>query len=235
MPPVIGLPLDRRDGRVKVTGRAKYTAEFAIDGTACAVIVQSTIPSGMIASFDLVDAHAVPGVLVILTPDNAPRLKPAAESSNPTAPDVIRVPLLQTATSTTTDSISRSLSPIRSNAPSTPPRWSRPLTGKTRRRSICAMRSPRPIHRSIFAMARGRPTAGAAIPRRRSRRPLSASTSCMRRQPSTTIRWNRTPRSRCGRAMARRRGSRFTTRPDTSVARSGPWRCCSASSRNRCG
>jgi xanthine dehydrogenase YagR molybdenum-binding subunit len=95
MPPVIGLPLDRRDGRVKVTGRAKYTAEFAIDGTACAVIVQSTIPSGMIASFDLVDAHAVPGVLVILTPDNAPRLKPAAESSNPTAPDVIRVPLLQ--------------------------------------------------------------------------------------------------------------------------------------------
>lgn len=95
MPPVTGLPLDRRDGRVKVTGRAKYAAEFAIDGAAHAVVVQSTIPSGAITGFDLADAHAVPGVLAILTPDNAPRLKQAAEASNPTAPDVIRVPLLQ--------------------------------------------------------------------------------------------------------------------------------------------
>ena len=66
MPPVIGLPLDRRDGRVKVTGRAKYTAEFAIDGYRHAPSsYRARSPSGMIASFDLVDAHAVPGVLVI--------------------------------------------------------------------------------------------------------------------------------------------------------------------------
>ena len=43
--PVIGLPLDRRDGRLKVTGGAKYTAEFSIDNAAHAVVVQSTIPS----------------------------------------------------------------------------------------------------------------------------------------------------------------------------------------------
>src|SRR3954454_4291834 len=95
MPLVTGLPLDRRDGRGKVTGRAKYTAEFAIDGAVHAVVVQSTIPSGTIAGFDLTDAHAVPGVLGILTPDNATRLKPVAEASNPTAIEVIRAPLLQ--------------------------------------------------------------------------------------------------------------------------------------------
>jgi xanthine dehydrogenase YagR molybdenum-binding subunit len=83
MPLVTGLPLDRRDSRIKVTGRAKYTAEFAIDGAVHAVVVQSTIPSGEITGFDLSEAHAVPGVLAMLTPDNAPRLKPAAEGSKP--------------------------------------------------------------------------------------------------------------------------------------------------------
>src|SRR5438477_11793876 len=95
MPLVTGLPLDRRDGRLKVTGRAKYAAEFAIDNVVHAVVVQSTIASGAIAGFDLGAAQAVPGVLAILTPDNAPRLQQAAETGNPTAPDVVRIPLLQ--------------------------------------------------------------------------------------------------------------------------------------------
>src|SRR5262249_35247572 len=90
-----GLPLDRRDGRLKVTGRAKYAAEFAIDNLAHAVIVQSTIPSGAVVGFDLAAAQAVPGVLAILTPDNAPRLQQAPQASNPPAPDVLRIPLLQ--------------------------------------------------------------------------------------------------------------------------------------------
>jgi xanthine dehydrogenase YagR molybdenum-binding subunit len=93
--PAIGLPLDRRDGRLKVTGRAKYAAEFAIDNLAHAVIVQSTIPSGAVVGFDLAAAQAVPGVLAILTPDNAPRLQQAPQASNPPAPDVLRIPLLQ--------------------------------------------------------------------------------------------------------------------------------------------
>src|SRR5437667_11126616 len=100
MPPVTGLalagqPINRRDGRLKVTGRAKYAAEFAIDNAAHAVVVQSTIPSGALAGFDLAAAQALPGVLAILTPDNAPRLQPAAEAGNSTAPDVVRIPLLQ--------------------------------------------------------------------------------------------------------------------------------------------
>jgi xanthine dehydrogenase YagR molybdenum-binding subunit len=95
MAPVTGLPLDRRDGRLKVTGRAKYAAEFEIDNLVHAVVVQSTIPSGTIAGFDLAAAQAAPGVLTILTPDNAPRLQPANEGTNLTAPEVLRIPLLQ--------------------------------------------------------------------------------------------------------------------------------------------
>src|SRR5438067_2828749 len=92
---VTGLPINRRDGRLKVTGRAKYAAEFAIDNVAHAVIVQSTIASGTIAGFDLAAAQQVPGVLTILTPENAPRVRPAAEASNTTAIEVLRIPLLQ--------------------------------------------------------------------------------------------------------------------------------------------
>src|SRR4051812_8965168 len=92
---VTGLPINRRDGRLKVTGRAKYAAEFGIDNMAHAVIVQSTIASGTIAGFDLAAAQQIPGVLTILTPDNAPRVRPAAEASNATAVEVPRVPLLQ--------------------------------------------------------------------------------------------------------------------------------------------
>src|SRR5205823_2937849 len=74
---VVGQPIDRRDGRLKVTGRARYAAEFDIDNLAHAVLVQSTIASGEIIGFNLADAQAVPGVLTIMTPDNAPRLPQA--------------------------------------------------------------------------------------------------------------------------------------------------------------
>jgi xanthine dehydrogenase YagR molybdenum-binding subunit len=47
MNPVTGQPIDRRDGRLKVTGHAKYAAEFDIDNVAHAVLVESTITSGM--------------------------------------------------------------------------------------------------------------------------------------------------------------------------------------------
>src|SRR5205814_7047087 len=94
---VVGQPIDRRDGRLKVTGRARYAAEFDIDNLAHAVVVQSTIASGAIAGFDLAAAQAVPGVLAILTPDNAPRLAQPAETASQPAADVIRIPLLQDA------------------------------------------------------------------------------------------------------------------------------------------
>jgi xanthine dehydrogenase YagR molybdenum-binding subunit len=92
---VVGQPIDRRDGRLKVTGRARYAAEFDIDNLAYAVLVQSTIASGEITGFDLSEAQAVPGVLTIMTPDNAPRLPQAAPGQSETTGPLVAKPLLQ--------------------------------------------------------------------------------------------------------------------------------------------
>ncbi len=78
----IGQDLDRVDARLKVTGRAKYSAEFSPPGAVHAVLVQSTIAAGKIAGFDLRRAQGMPGVLAVITPDNAPRLK-AGEAAGP--------------------------------------------------------------------------------------------------------------------------------------------------------
>ncbi|MGF6810384.1 xanthine dehydrogenase YagR molybdenum-binding subunit [Paraburkholderia sp. Clong3] len=71
---LIGQPLDRVDGLLKVTGDARYAAEFPGARLAHAVLVTSTIAAGTIASIDASRAEAVPGVLLVMTYQNAPRL-----------------------------------------------------------------------------------------------------------------------------------------------------------------
>jgi xanthine dehydrogenase YagR molybdenum-binding subunit len=70
----IGQPVSRVDGRQKVTGSAKYAAEFVAPALAHAAIVRSTIGSGRIASIDSAAAERASGVLAVLTHRNAPRL-----------------------------------------------------------------------------------------------------------------------------------------------------------------
>jgi xanthine dehydrogenase YagR molybdenum-binding subunit len=70
----IGTPLDRRDGPAKVTGHAAYTGDFAPEGMLHAVLVLSTIARGRIIRMDTRDAEAVPGVTLVMTHLNAPRL-----------------------------------------------------------------------------------------------------------------------------------------------------------------
>jgi xanthine dehydrogenase YagR molybdenum-binding subunit len=72
--PTIGRPLDRVDGRLKVTGRATYAAEFDVPGHAHGVIVRSTVANGRIASIETGTAIRAGGVLAVLTHQNAPRL-----------------------------------------------------------------------------------------------------------------------------------------------------------------
>ena len=72
---VIGKPIDRKDGRAKVTGAAKYAAEFGVNNLAYAFPIRSTIGSGTITAFDTGAAEKAGGVIKIFTPDNAPRLK----------------------------------------------------------------------------------------------------------------------------------------------------------------
>ena len=71
---IIGQPIDRTDGRLKVTGAARYAAEFTLPRLCHAVLVQSTVPSARITRLDTRDAERSPGVLLVLTHLNAPAL-----------------------------------------------------------------------------------------------------------------------------------------------------------------
>jgi xanthine dehydrogenase YagR molybdenum-binding subunit len=70
----LGDPLTRVDGPAKVTGAAKYAAEFSIPGMAYAALVMSTVPSGRISRMDVEEAERAPGVIAVITPANAIRL-----------------------------------------------------------------------------------------------------------------------------------------------------------------
>ena len=66
--------LDHRyEAHLKVTGTAKYAAEFQND-VAHGYIVQSTIPAGTVTSIDQAAAIKASGVYAIITPFNAPKL-----------------------------------------------------------------------------------------------------------------------------------------------------------------
>lgn len=71
---LIGKPVERVDGRLKVTGGARYAAEFKVANLAHAVMVMSTIAGGSIRSLDVKAAKSAPGVIEVITHQNAPRL-----------------------------------------------------------------------------------------------------------------------------------------------------------------
>jgi xanthine dehydrogenase YagR molybdenum-binding subunit len=72
----VGQPLSRIDGPLKVTGRARFAAEVPFENLSYAALVYGSIARGMIASVDTAEAEAAPGVLLVMTYKNAPRLKP---------------------------------------------------------------------------------------------------------------------------------------------------------------
>ena len=87
---IMGQSIDRQDGRRKVLGQAKYSAEFQVPDLAHAVLVQSTIAAGKITGVDTSKARAMPGVLEVMTADNAEKL-----NLNGGAQQAVRFPLLQ--------------------------------------------------------------------------------------------------------------------------------------------
>ncbi len=74
MKPLIGQPIDRVDGRLKVTGAATYAAEFPIKNLAYGVTVNSTITKGRIRDIDTRQAMKMPGVIGVMTSENAMQL-----------------------------------------------------------------------------------------------------------------------------------------------------------------
>ncbi|WP_213766139.1 xanthine dehydrogenase family protein molybdopterin-binding subunit [Caballeronia sp. dw_19] len=92
---VLGQPLDRTDGLLKVTGQAKYSADNPEAKLAHAVLVTSTIAHGRVASMDTARIQAMPGVLLVMTYETAMRL-PNGGKPNAEPPAVRRLSLLQT-------------------------------------------------------------------------------------------------------------------------------------------
>ncbi len=92
---VLGKPLDRADGLLKVTGQAKYSADNPEAKLAYGVLVTSTIAHGRVTWMDTARVQSMPGVLLVMTHETAMRLpnggKPDAEP-----PAVRRLSLLQT-------------------------------------------------------------------------------------------------------------------------------------------
>src|SRR5262245_2876290 len=90
----IGQPIARIDGLLKVTGAAKYAAEFARPRLAYGALIQSTIANGRVVKIDLSAAKSAPGIVGILTRENAPHFRPYPdELRRPGAPGENRVPL----------------------------------------------------------------------------------------------------------------------------------------------
>jgi xanthine dehydrogenase YagR molybdenum-binding subunit len=90
----IGAPLDRVDGPRKVTGSARYSAEYPVDELTYAVLLQSAIASGRIVALDSSAAEAAPGVLSVLTRLNTDGL-PGQESFLRGGATVQTAPLMQ--------------------------------------------------------------------------------------------------------------------------------------------
>ena len=63
----IGNPVDRVDGKCKVTGAARYAADFPASSLAYCVPVVSAIANGRLVSIDSRAARQSPGVLAVIT------------------------------------------------------------------------------------------------------------------------------------------------------------------------
>ncbi len=80
-------PINRVDGKLKVTGGAKYFAEFDLPGLVYCVMATSTITRGTITAIDTKGAENAPGVLGVFTHLNMPAIPgwdtPPANNSLP--------------------------------------------------------------------------------------------------------------------------------------------------------
>src|SRR5690606_34194050 len=93
----LGRQAPRRDGEAKVQGQAQFAAEVPMENLCYAVIAHSTVTRGRIARLDTARAEAAPGVILVLTHRNMPRIgSPALISiSDLTAVGNSSLPILQ--------------------------------------------------------------------------------------------------------------------------------------------
>lgn len=87
----IGKNMSRVDGVAKVTGQAKYAAEFKVPNLAYGFLVMSEIAKGTIKSIATAEAEKAAGVIKIFTHENFPRLAATAFSEIDSAKSSARI------------------------------------------------------------------------------------------------------------------------------------------------
>ncbi|PIF78794.1 xanthine dehydrogenase YagR molybdenum-binding subunit [Variovorax sp. 54] len=80
---VLGRPLDRIDGPIKVSGRARYSYEYdnEVPDAAYGWVVLAGIAKGRITHIDTAEAQRAPGVLLVYTYANVPRMVPKGRAN----------------------------------------------------------------------------------------------------------------------------------------------------------
>jgi xanthine dehydrogenase YagR molybdenum-binding subunit len=93
---LIGASISRIDGPLKVTGKAQFCAEFPMERLTYAALKYSTIARGRITEIDTTAAEAAPGVVLVMTHRNAPKLNKAPPfMSKPKAAGPDDLPIMQ--------------------------------------------------------------------------------------------------------------------------------------------
>ena len=88
--PALGSPAQRIEAHEKVTGAARYAYEHPREDAAYGWIIGATVARGTIRSIDAAPALSAPGVIAVLTHENAPELQavPDGELSILQSPEV---------------------------------------------------------------------------------------------------------------------------------------------------
>lgn len=92
----LGQSVSRIEGPMKVQGKTRFAAEFPYDNISYAALAFSTVARGRITELDVGAAEAAPGVILVMTYKNAPRMKaPSLMMSSPTAAGASNLPVMQ--------------------------------------------------------------------------------------------------------------------------------------------
>ncbi len=92
----LGTPVSRLDGPLKVSGEARFAAEVQLPGLVFASLAYSTIAKGRITDLDTRAAENSPGVILVMTYRNSPRLKdPKLFGTAPNAAAPSTLPIMQ--------------------------------------------------------------------------------------------------------------------------------------------
>jgi len=195
----LGKPTSRVDGRAKVTGTAKYAAEYNVPDLAHGFVVSSAIAKGRIRRIHTAKALAVDGVIDVFTHEHRPKLASSHEkyTDEVAPPGSPFRPLYD-------DKILFSGQPVALVVAEEfeIARFAASLIRVEYERSRMSPTLTRNASAAGFRSGTRPTPSRAATPRRRSSRPRCGSRRNIACRSSTTIQWSHSRPRRCGKATA---------------------------------